>query len=88
MKISGKADISIFHTSDTVQCLRFNAHASAEMLPLEKKRVFQVLLCRVTLLLSASYYIPFIEHYFDSEFFFRDDRELPFCLSSSVSGVA
>lgn len=88
IKVSGKADIGIFHMSDTIQCLRFNVHASAEMLPLEKKRVFQMLLCRVTLLLSASYYyIPFIECYFDSQFVFRDDRELRFCLSSAVSGV-
>lgn len=58
IKVSGKPDIGIFHMSHIVQCLRFNVHASAEMLPSEKKRVFQVLLCQVTLLLSASYYIP------------------------------
>lgn len=57
IKISGKPDIGIFHMSDIVQCLRFNVRASAEMLPLEKKRVFQVLLCQVALLLSASYCI-------------------------------
>lgn len=40
IKISGKADIGVFHMSDTVQQLRFNAHASAEKLPLEKEESF------------------------------------------------
>lgn len=60
IKVSGKADIGIFHMSDSVQCLGFNVHASAEMLPLEKKRDDRDLL--FCLISAVSGVVQFMQH--------------------------